>query len=142
MDFEQLQLESIDNSKQCTLKVGDRVVTKRTGYPTVGIVVAVMDGVYFVHMYGCTVERNTTTGEFRTTYQNEEAYKLWTMLYPNWMFNAVAYIRFDEPQKPTSELDLKTVNPEFSDDVIQYKMERIPKAISAVYPIADLELFE
>jgi len=111
-----------------------KVVSKKTGYPGVGIVVGHMIGEFYLF----------------STKRPVETYCLWNSLYPDWRYKNVVTIFFEEARKTTTmdevKFDLKNnlthKDKFYTEQDIQNIYDGIPKSNMAAYPIDDLEIFE
>lgn len=108
------------------MKIGDTVVSKKTGLPAAGTVVGTVEPEFFLGMF---------PGE----------YKKWNRLYPDWASptKRVIFVRFNSPQKNVTFEEFKDryINSDISEvelDVL-YKWT-VPLAKNASYPEDDLEV--
>lgn len=107
------------------IKLYDRVTSKKTGLPAVGVVKVVADGEYLANWQG--------------------RFKEWDKLYPDWTTKRCYFVEFDKPQKPCSLDEVIAVFHEkdiYDENEINMYYENMPLTKSAVYPEDDLELME
>lgn len=104
-------------------KIGQKVISKKTGLPVIGVVVGVMDAVFWASINKANMPR-------------------WDKLYPAWKEGYICYVLFKEPMKNMSFAEWKE---DFSDTDISLEELRIlykytcKKTHSCVYPLEDLE---
>lgn len=105
-------------------KIGDEVVTKKTGLPGVARIV----------------------GLVLPEVLNGGALSKWDELFPEWRNHEVAYIKYKKPQKPCSyEEFLESIPPELEylseeDKELQY-LNGVPYQKHSMVPVCDLEKF-
>jgi len=113
-------------------KIHDRVISKQTGLPVAGSVVALFCGRYYAQF----VRRNSSCNR-------------WDELYPRWKDNLVAIVLFDTPMKNLtkeeycngckSDVSFKGITQEEAEILYKYT---VPLTYVAYYPIEDLEILE
>lgn len=64
----------------------DKVINKRTGFPTSGIIVSILEPIYFI-------------------VQRKSRIAFWKELYPDWESKPVYIILLDQPHKPITKED-------------------------------------
>lgn len=115
------------------MKLGDRVTSKKTGLPGIGILVGIMRSYIYVKT------------------QQKKIYFTWDELYPNWKDGCVAYVEMDQPQKSVSFMEykrstmlasLQNDTPIPSDVDLQILYKYIVPVKYLVFPLDDLELIE
>lgn len=111
-------------------KIGDRVVTKRLGVPTVGTVAGIVKGSFVAPHISIHAP-------------------IWDSQYPEWKNGLVYEIEFDKVQKTISlaeyrQFYLGEAHQEINDPRAIELMyaNQIPSAYIGVYPEEDLEAFE
>jgi hypothetical protein len=113
--------------------LGDKVVSKRTGCPVVGTIIAIESG-----------------ETYKNTFYNTHhvMMKYWFGLYPYWDTKLVYTVSFTEPQRiGTLEEFVAQSNELFAQRFIEVDLKQLyevaaPMSKFAQYPEEDLELFE
>ena len=108
------------------MKIGDTVISKKTGLPASGTVVAILEPEFFLGLMPGKYER-------------------WNELYPNWCDDdkRVVFVRFNSPQKNLAfeEFALRYKHYHISLDELKVLYEwTIPLTKNASYPEDDLEV--
>lgn len=109
-------------------KLGDQVVSKRTGYPGTGEVC----GIVAAGLYHATTQKSL------------DSYGCWNDLYPDWIEKPIVYVRFEESRKTVTKEEFAKYLPE---GLKQYDLDtlyafQVPVTNVIAYPIEDLELFD
>ena len=110
-------------------ELGDKVVSKKTGYPGSGEVC----GVVYAAMYVATTKKEL------------KDFECWNDLYPDWHEKHIVYVRFDEPRRTVTFEEFCRYMPEHKYD--GYDLQTIyafsiPYTNVIAYPIEDLEFFD
>lgn len=110
-------------------EIGDRVSTKITGLPTIGIIHAIL------------------TAEAYQQFYNVKDVPYWTKLFPDWSDKNVILIKFKEPQKLCTLQEYldntEQIEPgRYSKEYITEAYRNLSPSIVAFYPEDDLEIFE
>lgn len=140
-----MKLRSLENSKECNLKLGDKVFTKKLGFPTIGTVIGIVDGMSFLRiiLYDQYSMMKRTVPPFDIAVlsksDNSVLFSHW-LIYLSWPLKPVIHVEFDKPQK------IYTLEEILSYGWTNEEAERIfndqPLAGSSTYPIDDIELVE
>lgn len=106
-------------------KIGDQVITKKTGLPGVAYIVGLV---------------------LPEVLSNSGAISKWDTLFPEWRNQEVAYIKYKKPQKPCSyEEFLESIPPELEglppEDKELYYLNGVPYQKHSMVPVCDLEKF-
>jgi len=116
-------------------RVGDRVISKKTGLPASGTIINVQYAKYYRFEFYRAGKPDPL-----------ETHQLWNELYPDWGENNVYIINMDEPMVPLTYEEYKKSwvqnNGETKDEIIRYAYNNIPKQNFIVYPEEDLEEFK
>lgn len=153
--------EKLDNMivKETAFHIGDTVMSRKTGLPSMGEVIGIVTGPLFVDMHqGQIIWKSKEQGVpeedlepddclFIVTHRRDQhmmMYKRWSDLYPQWMWSPIAYVRFDQPQKNMSFDEFVESFPKDdmpSDEALRelYKRE-VPATNIVAYPVEDLEV--
>ena len=110
------------------IRLGDKVVSRKTGYPGSGEVC----GIVYAGLYVATTQKKM------------EDFGCWNDLYPDWTDKTIVYVRFEEPRKTVTKEEYAKYLPEGYE---KYDLEtlyafQIPFTNVIGYPVDDLELFE
>ena len=144
--------------KDTEFKMGDSVISKKTGLPAMGEIIGMLTGPLFVEMHQGQIiwktkedvvdDDNLSTDDlqFVVTHRRDQhmmMYKRWSDLYPRWMWEPIAYVRFDQPQKNMSFEEFCETFPEEDKPSMEalkelYKRE-VPATNIVAYPVEDLE---
>ena len=105
-----------------------KVVSKKTGFPGVGLVVGHLFAKIYSNMIGKT---------------DNEMYRC-CELYPNWMHKMLVGVLYDTPRRPLT-LDELRLEPKY-DNITEAELldvyNSIPEVSLIYYPIDDLEIFD
>jgi hypothetical protein len=110
------------------MKLGDCVITKKTGLPASGEVC----GMLVAPMYVAQIQ------------QYKESFGRWNTLYPDWYEKPIVYVVFDEPMRAMTFEEFVIGIPEEHkslDSKTLYEI-KIPESKVIAYPIDDLEVLE
>ncbi len=134
------------------MTLGTKVVSKKTGLPSVGIVSAILAGPLFIEIHdGVILYDSKTISNFEVVSKGKKAnpiFDRWTNIYPNWMWEPVVYIKFENMQKHMSFQEFKEtiISSEFDDlglteaDIHALYNDSVPESDVVAYPINDLEI--
>ncbi len=134
------------------MTLGTSVVSKKTGLPSVGIVSAILAGPLFIEIHdGTILYDKDTISNFEVVSKGKKRMPMfdrWTVLYPNWMWEPVIYIKFENMQKHMSLQEFKEtiISSEFDDldftedDISALYNDSVPESDIVAYPINDLEI--
>lgn len=100
------------------MKIGDRAASKETGFPTRGIVVAILDPFFY-----CTMNRRSPDG-----------FKKWDQLFPDWKEKNVYVMKLDKPQKSCTWEEFLEYNPKGT----KFEYETIPETIYIAFVEDDI----
>ncbi len=114
------------------MELGDKVLTKKIGVPSSGIIIAL-----FCNGEEYAIARGAPFSRFIR----------WFNLYPSWIEKEVAIIKYDSPLKLMSKDELKEICMEVlgripSQEALDMKYLEVPISRYAPHPIDDLESFE
>lgn len=112
------------------MKIGDKVVTRKTGQPGTGVII----------------------GVFAPEFVKSQGHALsWDNLYPDWSEKPVYLVKFDRPQKPLSfDEYIEDVTAKYQsigqpmppEDFLEMEyLNNVPFVKTATYPADDLEIF-
>lgn len=114
--------------------IGSKVCSKKTGFPGVGIVVAVEMAMYF-----CS-KQALRFGQ--TTEQAIEDCKTWHRLYPYWINKVICIVFYKEQRKACTLEEIQQSCPDKTEFEIQEMFNNLPLVSVIGYPIDDLEVVE
>lgn len=106
-------------------KLGDRVISKKTGFPVTGRVVGFLDARAYLYQMQWIMRNN----DFKM--------KRWDELYPDWQDKLIVYVYLDQPTKPVTEEEFRKTN-----DNPNMIYSNVREQILISYPLDDLELFQ
>jgi hypothetical protein len=115
------------NSKPPIFSVGNKVSSKTTGYPGVGIVIASMPAIMFMN------------------FSNRFVYEAWN-IFQNYQMEYVYIVAYQEPRRNVTFDEWASQVPQETLDLYKdvqkvYEISTSPR-LTIVYPEQDLELFE
>ena len=109
------------------MNIDDKVMSKKTGFPASGTVVAILKPEVWMKL------ENRDTSK----------YTVWNNLYPDWHTKLLIIVKFNEPQKNMTFEELLASFPDADVDRLkEYYDYELPLTEAAVYPIDDLEPWE
>jgi hypothetical protein len=120
------KMEDIQSMK---FTFGDRVVSKRTGLPAVGIITGITNGMFFL----------------KHAASQNKGYGRWHKLYPDWPTKPVYTVEFLSPQRNCTFEEFKETFPRERPDLsvedltIEVYRVMVPVHLAATYPEDDLE---
>ena len=109
-------------------KLGDQVVSRKTGYPGSGEVC----GLVYAKMYVATTRREM------------KDFGCWNDQYPDWADKEIIYVRYEEPRRTVTKEEYAKYLPEgFEEyDLDTLYAFQIPFTNIIAYPIEDLEYLD
>jgi hypothetical protein len=110
-------------------KLGDKVVSKKTGYPGCGEVC----GIVYSAVYVASAQKNVSD------------FNCWNDLYPDWTDKPIVYVLFEEPRRTVTFEEFVKYIPD--DRYRDYDLKtvyafQIPFTRAVAYPIDDLEYLD
>lgn len=108
------------------MKIGDRVVNKKTSFPNIGTVVGIVDAQFFI----------------KTRSNLLDFFISWNDDFPEWQHKSVVYVEVDHPQKNANFDEFCRDHPHLSSESLKSEYERIPEYKFLTYPIDDLQFEE
>jgi len=107
---------------------GQKVVSKKTGLPTIGTIVGITEGYFYE--------------EHLESMKGLHNFKQWYLLYPNWPTRYVYTVRFSSRQRNLTYEEWCRSLPAWANPTRQTYEKLILEQVGATYPEEDLEPFE
>jgi hypothetical protein len=105
-----------------TFSLGNKVTSKKTGFPAVGTIIGVLDGLFWA-----------------TNHPSAR----WDELYPNWFMRPVYYVLYEKPQKHVTYEEFILGREQHAEHpILKMQYQLLPVQNPVVYCEEDLELFE
>ena len=111
---------------QVNLYLGQKVRSKKTGFPGVGYIVG-----FSLPSFWMMVRK-----------ANVEDFSTWNNLYPEWEQKPLAHVFYQEPRKTVTFEEFKSGNTVYKDEVLEDMYNKLELAQSIMYPYDDLEVFD
>jgi len=147
--------------KETEFGIGDSVISKKMGLPSMGEVIGILTGPLFVEMHQGQIiwkvkdhvdesEYDDLTPDdclFIVAHRRDRhmmMYKRWSDLYPKWMWEPIAYVKFGQPQRNMSFEEFSSTFTDEDDKPSAKTMEElykreVPTTDIVAYPVGDLE---
>jgi len=109
------------------MNIGDKVVTKRTGFPACGVIRSFFEPGVFEDFIGRFYELN------------EYSFVVWDELYPDWREKRVVKVAFDEPILPIRFDEFLKIKPNYTFEEARIYHQHLFRLSLLCYPIDDLE---
>lgn len=110
------------------MKIGNDVISKKTGLPASGVVVGLVTGEFYLGI----------------TRRPVETFVKWNQLYPEWVEKSIIYVKLSSPQKSMSFEEFKEYSdPSITEDKLKVLYDyQVPLSPHIAYPEDDLEVLE